>query len=107
VSTPEPELHYAIEILPPGRLPFKRWRYELWSGQVLLASGWRTSERQVERALRTHAARHAHRVLGVHPLRLEAAAFGGAFRPGAPARVVCGGPVTCLLLPRTPRPDAI
>jgi hypothetical protein len=106
VITPEPELHYALDLLPPGRLPFRRWRYELWSGPVLLASGWRTSERAVERALRTHAARYAHRLLGLHPLRPDAASFGGAFRPGAPARVECGGAVTCLLLPRAAHADA-
>ena len=105
MTTPEPELHYAVDVLPPGSLPFKRWRYELWSGPVLLATGWRTSERAVERALRTHAARHAHRVLGLHALRPDAASFGGAFRPGAPARVQCGA-VTCLLLPRVARADA-
>lgn len=99
VTTPEPELHYTVEVLPPGRLPFRRWRYELWSGPTLLATGWRTSERGVERALRTHAARHAHRVLGLHPLRPDTAAFGDGFRPGAPARVTCGA-VSCLLLPR-------
>jgi hypothetical protein len=106
VSTPEPELHYVVEVLPPGRMPFKRWRYELWSGPVLLASGWRTTERQVERALRTHAARHAHRVLGLHPLRPDLAAFVDVFRAGAPARVECGGAVTCLLVPRAQRADA-
>jgi hypothetical protein len=100
VITPEPELHYALDLLPPGRLPFRRWRYELWSGPVLLASGWRTSPRAAEGALRTHAARHAHRVLGLHPLRPDTAAFGGAFRAGSPARVICGA-VTCRLLPRT------
>ena len=105
MTAPEPELHYVLDELPPGRLPFRRWRYELWHGPLLLASGWRTSERAVERALRTHASRYAHRVLGLHPLRPEATAVPGGFRAGAPARVDCGA-VTCLLLPRQAQADA-
>jgi hypothetical protein len=99
VSVPEPELQYVIDVLPPGRLPFKRWRYELWHGPILLATGWRTSERHVERALRTAASRYAHRVLGLHPLRPDETAVPGGFRAGRPARVDCGA-VSCLLLPR-------
>ena len=53
----EPTFEYALELLPPGRFPFHRWRWELWNGPLLLASGWRTSERQARRALRLHAAR--------------------------------------------------
>lgn len=104
MNAPEPELHYVVDELPPGRLPFRRWRYELWHGPTLLATGWRTTERQVERALRTHATRHAHRVLGLHALRPDRAAVPGGFRAGAPARVVCGA-VTCLLLPRAAQTD--
>ncbi len=95
----EPTLLYALELLPPGRFPFRRWRWELWSGPLLLASGWRTSERQAERALRTTAARVAHAKLGLHPLRPEDAAATGSFLSGAPTRVQCGA-VICLLLPR-------
>jgi uncharacterized protein YbdZ (MbtH family) len=105
VNAPEPALHYALDLLPPGRLPFKRWRYELWHGATLVATGWRTSERQAERALRTHASRHAHRVLGLHPLRPDHTAVPGGFRAGAPARVDCGA-VSCWLLPRSARADA-
>ena len=96
----EPTLLYALELLPPGRFPFRRWRWELWSGPLLLAAGWRTSERQAERALRTAAARVAHARLGLHPLRPEeAAAVTGSLALGRPARVVCGA-VSCLLVPR-------
>jgi hypothetical protein len=95
----EPELQYVLHVLPPGRLPFRRWRYELWHGPLLLATGWRTSERAVERALRTAASRYAHRMKGLHPLHPDATAVPGGFRAGAPARVECGA-VTCLLLPR-------
>ncbi len=95
----EPTLLYALELLPPGRFPFRRWRWELWSGPTLLASGWRTSERQAERALRTFAARIAFAKLGVHPLRPEDAAASGSFAAGRPTRVHCGA-VSCLLIPR-------
>ena len=100
-----PTLHYALELLPPGRFPFRRWRWELWSGAVLLASGWRTSERQAERALRTTAARVAHAPLGLHPLRPEEAAATGSFSAGRPTRVVCGA-VSCLLVPRAAETSA-
>lgn len=95
----EPTLLYALELMPPGRFPFRRWRWELWSGATLLASGWRTSERHAERALRTAAARVAHAKLGLHPLRPEEAVAGGSFVSGLPTRVQCGA-VSCLLLPR-------
>ena len=102
----EPTLLYALHLMPPGRLPFRRWRWELWSGATLLASGWRTSERQAERALRTAAARVAHAKLGLHPLRPEqAAAATGSFLAGLPTRVECGG-VSCVLLPRVAEASA-
>lgn len=94
----EPELHYALHLLPPGRLPLRRWRFELWHGPRLLATGWRTSESHAERALRTAAARFAHRAIGVHPLRPEAATVRGGLRSGAVARVECGS-VSCRLVP--------
>lgn len=96
----EPTLSYTLQLIPPGRLPFRRWRWELWSGPALLALGWRTSERQAERALRMHAARVAHAKLGLHPLRPEDAAVTGSLVHGLPTRVECG-PVSCLLLPRS------
>lgn len=95
----EPTLLYSLELMPPGRFPFRRWRWELWSGALLLASGWRTSERHAERALRTAAARVALAKRGLHPLRPEEAAASGSFMTGRPTRVQCGG-VSCLLLPR-------
>jgi hypothetical protein len=94
-----PTLLYLLELMPPGRFPFRRSRWELWSGPTLLASGWRTSERHAERALRTAAARVAHARLGLHPLRPEDAAATGSFSGGGPTRVECGG-VSCLVLPR-------
>lgn len=99
VIEPEPELAYELRVLPPGRVPFWRWRWELWHGPRLLATGWRTSEPHAERALRAAASRFAHRVLGLHPLRPEATSVPGGFRTGAAMRVDCGA-VSCRLVPR-------
>ncbi len=98
MSEPDIELHYALHALPPGRFPFRRWRFELWHGQRLLATGWRTTEHHAERALRERAARVAHRVRGLHLLRAEHAEASGPLRHGVVARVSCGA-VSCLLVP--------
>jgi hypothetical protein len=66
------ELTYALDLLPPGRFPFRRWRWELWHGPQMLAAGWRLSVLHAQRALRGHAVRYAHRVHGLHPLRPDA-----------------------------------
>ncbi|HVL96093.1 MAG TPA: hypothetical protein VM266_09560 [Solirubrobacteraceae bacterium] len=98
-DAPDPTLTYALELLPPGRAGFRRWRWELWHGPRLLATGWRTTEQHAVRAIQTTAARVAHRFLGLHALRPELAEVPGGFRPGAAARVECGG-VRCWLVPR-------
>jgi hypothetical protein len=94
-----PELSYVLHQLPPGRFPFRRWRWELWHGPSLLATGWRTSERQAERALRTAASRFTHRLVGLHPLRPDQTAVRRGTFPGGTAHVDCGA-VSCLLVPR-------
>jgi hypothetical protein len=91
-------LHYDLRLVPPGRFPFRRWRWELWHGERLCASGWRTSPLHAERALRTYAARVAHRRVGLTPLRPEAATFTERFDPGAIALLECGA-VRCRLIP--------
>ena len=65
------ELTYELELLEPGRFPFRRWRWELWNGAQLLAAGWRVSALHAQRAVRVHALRYAHRLHGLHPLRVE------------------------------------
>jgi hypothetical protein len=65
------ELNYVLDLLPAGRFPFRRWRWELWNGGLLLAAGWRLNPLHAQRALRMRALRHAHRVHGLHPLHLE------------------------------------
>ena len=99
-----PAFEYALAELPRGRVGFRRWRWELWHGALLLASGWRLSAADARRALRTAASRRAHEQLGLHPLRPERASEVNAFVDGAVVRVDCGA-VTCVLSPRA-LPDA-
>ena len=100
MSETDIELHYALHLLPAGRFPFRRWRFELWHGSQLLATGWRNSEHHAERALRERAAGVAHRVHGLHLLRADAAEASGPLRHGVVARVTCGA-VSCRLVPLT------
>jgi hypothetical protein len=75
--TPHPvdplELSYVLHPLPVNRIAFRRWRWELWHGPQLLAAGWRLNVLHAQHALRAHAVRYAHRRLGVHVLRPDAA----------------------------------
>lgn len=98
-----PELGYVLHVIPPGRFPFRRWRWELWRGPTLLATGWRTSERQAEQALRTAASRAMHRHAGLHPLRPDQTSVPGGFRAGATALLESGG-LRCMLVPLTGTP---
>lgn len=94
-----PAFEYALTELPRGRFGFRRWRFELWHGALLLASGWRLSPADARRALGTAASRRAHEAIGLHPLRPELANALDAFAHGAVVRVDCGA-VTCVLSPR-------
>ncbi len=58
---------YALHELPPGRFPFRRWRWELWHGARLEAAGWRITQRDALRALRQHGSRVGHRLFGLTP----------------------------------------
>ncbi len=93
------ELTYAVEDLPPGRFPFRRWRWELWHGPRLLAAGWRVSAIHAQRAIATHALRHAHRVLGVHLLRVDPGPETEKRWHGRATAVSCGD-VSVKLTPR-------
>ena len=102
------EFAYALYALPPGRLPFRRWRWELWHGSTLVASGWRLARSDAGRALRVRAAEFGCRLFGL-PAPPPPAPRGAAadLRPGATERVVIG-PITCLLVPRElDRPAAL
>jgi hypothetical protein len=93
------EFQYALSELPPDRVPFRRWRWELWQGARLVACGWRLSPRDAERGLCTAASRRAHELLGVRVLRPDRNRAEGAFAFGATVEVDCGA-VTCVLVPR-------
>ena len=90
---------YALYQLPPGRLPFRRWRWELWHGANLVAAGWRLGRPDAGRALRVHAGEFGHRLFGLPvPPRDERTARGDLV-PGAAERITIGA-VTALLVPR-------
>jgi hypothetical protein len=96
------ELTYALHLLAPGRLGFRRWRWELWHGPQLVAAGWRVTAPHAQRALRTHASRYAHRLHGLHPLRPESAAAPESMWRGETVTVDCGA-LTVRLTPRAVR----
>lgn len=93
------QFSYALHPLPPGRLPFARWRWELWHGSTMVAAGWRLSRPQAGRALRNYAADFGHRLFGLQAPARDAYAAGGDIRPGAAERLAIGS-ITCLLVPR-------
>lgn len=99
------EFGYAVEALPPGRLPFRRWRWELWHGAWLLGAGWCTAPAAAERALLRAASRRLHELRGVRALRPGAVRRADPLRPGRSARVETAVGA-CLLVPREPDPAA-
>ena len=90
---------YQLHPLPLGRFGFRRWRYELWHGNVLHAAGWCTSRRAAERVLRRHATRVGHAIFGLTPSPAAIAAGEGEIPLGASVRVEAGA-VTLTLVPR-------
>ena len=94
------ELTYVLHLLPTGRIPFRRWRWELWHGSQMLAAGWRLSVLHAQRALRAHALRYAHRLHGLHPLRTDAGHAPETAWGGRPVAVDWGD----LRVVLTPRP---
>ncbi len=97
-----PVFEYAMELLPPGRLGPRRWRWELWEGDRLLAAGWHPAARCAHQALRVAASRRAHERVGLVPLRPEravAAVSTTTPRIGATYALDCGA-VGCVLRPR-------
>jgi hypothetical protein len=99
VNDAAPAFEYDLRLLPRGRFTFRRWRYELWHGAVLRASGWRTSPPAAQRALRDAAAYWAHETLGLGPPRPGGVRALDRFALGATVRIDCG-PVACVLTPR-------
>ena len=93
------QFSYSLFPLPPGRFPFRRWRWELWHGATLVAAGWRLSRPQAGRALRQYASEFGHRLFGLPAPERDPHAASGDIRPGAAERLAIG-PITCLLVPR-------
>lgn len=89
---------YALHQLPPGRLPFQRWRWELWHGSTLVAAGWRMTRPQAGRALRVSAVEFGHRLFGLQPPR-DRALPARDLQPGTAERLAIG-PIACVLAPR-------
>jgi hypothetical protein len=78
---------YVVHELPRDRLPFRRWRFELWHGARLEAAGWRTTERDAVRALHKHGspgaavrAHHGGIAFALVPRALETPALPGLVR---------------------------
>jgi hypothetical protein len=93
------QFSYALHLLPAGRLPFKRWRWELWHGSTMIAAGWRLSRPQAGRALRVRAAEFGHRLFGLPVPAPDDRIAGGDLRPGVAERLEIGS-ITCVLVPR-------
>jgi hypothetical protein len=90
---------YALYLLPPGRLAFRRWRWELWHGPSLLAAGWRLSRPDAARALRVHAMERGCRMFGLPVPPRDPRTGAGDLLPGRTERMAVG-PITCALVPR-------
>jgi hypothetical protein len=99
-----PTFSYLIEPLPPSPLG-RRWRWQLYRGERMLAAGWHYGERQALGALRTAASRSAHELAGLTALRPERATTDRRFFPGATVHVVSGA-LRCVLTPRVEQPAA-
>jgi hypothetical protein len=100
------EFSYALYPLPPGRLPFRRWRWELWHGANLLAAGWRLARPDAGRALRSHAADFGHRFFGLAAPAGAALPARRDLVPGASERLAIGA-ISCTLVPRAHERDAV
>lgn len=93
------QFEYALHPLAPGRWSFTRWRWELWHGAHLIATGWHYSRLEAERCVRRHAARVGHRLIGLRAPDPDAPVPGADLKPGATVQLVIGG-VPCRLAPR-------
>jgi hypothetical protein len=92
------EFAYALYPLPPGRLPFRRWKWELWHGPRLVASGWRLSRPDAGRALRLYASEFGHRLFGLPAPPRDERTARGDLRPGSAERLAIGA-ITARLVP--------
>lgn len=97
-----PTFEYHVAPMPPSRLG-RRWGWELWRGERLVAAGWHLGERRALLALRTAASRAAHEDAGIRPLRAHQTSVHPPLLPGASVRVT-GLAAACLLVPRPAEP---
>ncbi len=93
------QFDYLLHLLEPGRIPFHRWRWELWHGSTLVASGWRLGRPDAGRALRIAASEFGLRLFGLPVPPRDPRAGVGDLRPGTVERVTIG-PTACVLVPR-------
>jgi hypothetical protein len=93
------QFDYALYPLPPGRLPFRRWRWELWHGANLVAAGWRLARPEAGRALRVHAAEFGHGLFGLPVPARDPRAGRGDLYPGTAERLAIGA-ISYTLVPR-------
>ncbi|MBB4663868.1 hypothetical protein [Conexibacter arvalis] len=93
-----PTFSYVIEPLPPSQLG-RRWRWQLYRGERLLAAGWHYGQRQALGALRTATSRALHELAGIVALRPERATTEGRFAAGLTVQLTCGE-LRCILAPR-------
>jgi hypothetical protein len=94
-----PEFEYVVEPLPPSRVG-RRWRWQLWRGERLVAAGWNLGERRAHHALRTAASRAAHELAGVVALRPERTTADPPMLLGGGRVRLAGEAAVCLLVPR-------
>ena len=99
------EFAYSLYPLPPGRMPFRRWRWELWHGARLEGTGWRLSEHDASRAVQRHGALVGQRLLGVGAAPPPAPRDLEPFRPGATVHVRGGGVFFSLVPLHLEEPD--
>jgi hypothetical protein len=104
VQTDPPVFTYTFVAMPPSAVG-RRWRWQLFLGDRLLAGGWQLGERRALGALRTAASRATHELAGVKALRPDLTEVEGVFRAGARATVRCGA-FAYVLEPRELEPRA-
>jgi len=93
-----PTFAYTIEPMPPSHVG-RRWRWQLYRGERLLAAGWHYSQRQALASLRTAASRATHELVGLTALRPDRATTEGRFVAGTTVLLRCGA-LDCVLAPR-------
>ena len=93
-----PVFSYTFAPLPPSAVG-RRWRWQLFLGERLLAGGWQLGERRALGALRTAASRATHELAGVRALRPDRNEVAGTFMAGMRVTVRCGA-FACVLDPR-------